>query len=758
VLGLLAAATVWRLPVTSDLSLFLPRAATVKQQVLLEQLNQGTGNRLLLAAISGGGAAERARTSRALTAALGDSPRFLRVANGARELSGPERDLLLRNRYLLSPRVDADRFRPESLRRSLERRLEELRSPASAFTKDLLARDPTGELWAILARLQQGPSPSRRDGVWASRDGGRALMVLYTHAPGTALDAQEAAQTELRRTFRRVRAAPGLRLELTGPGVFGVQARERIRREATRLSIAGSLGVALLLLVLFRSPRVLLLAALPLATGVLAGMWAVWAAFGAIHGITIAFGVTLLGLAIDYPLHLLSHIRGGQPPPRALASVWPTLRLGVLTTAVAFAVLITTDFRGLMQLGLFSATGLLAAAAVTRWGLPPLCRDGLAGAPPRPRLTRLLRPSAPMTALVLTAAAVAAVALARGLPGHLERDLQALSPVPGDELARFRALQGQLGTPDIRRFLVVTGDSRQQALRRTEALRGRLQALQHEGLIERFRTPADVLPSLATQRRRQRALPERHRLAANLDEATSGLPFRAHLFEPFLDDVATARSQPLLRLDDLAGTFLHARTASLLAPVADGSAALVPLMGLSGDPAAVAEVRGRFPDPGVRFLDLKAETERLVSGFLAAGASRLALGAAVLALLVGAALRSWRRLAGVVLPVGLALVTTAGALVLLGERLTIFHTVALLLVFGITVDYSLFFGRPEAAAVDRERTLRALTTCMASTLLVFGALAASAIPVLHQTGLTAALGVASGFLLAMTLSPRLSGR
>jgi predicted exporter len=85
-------------------------------------------------------------------------------------------------------------------------------------------------------------------------------------------------------------------------------------------------------------------------------------------------------------------------------------------------------------------------------------------------------------------------------------------------------------------------------------------------------------------------------------------------------------------------------------------------------------------------------------------------------------------------------------------QLTIFHLVALMLVVGIGIDYSLFFSRQEASTEDSRRTFHALAVCALSTSSVFAILASSAIPVLNAIGLTTAIGVIVSFLAAMVLS------
>ena len=98
-------------------------------------------------------------------------------------------------------------------------------------------------------------------------------------------------------------------------------------------------------------------------------MAAVALGFPAVHGLTLGFGVTLIGEAVDYSIYLFvqgtSHAGGDWRH-----SVWPTIRLGALTSIAGFAALLPSNFQGLAQLGLYSVAGLTAAALTTRYVLP----------------------------------------------------------------------------------------------------------------------------------------------------------------------------------------------------------------------------------------------------------------------------------------------------------------------------------------------------------------------------------------------------
>ena len=63
----------------------------------------------------------------------------------------------------------------------------------------------------------------------------------------------------------------------------------------------------------------------PVLTGVLVGISVVQLVFGFVHGITLGFGATLIGEAVDYPAYLLTHVAAGERIQETLTRIWPTL-------------------------------------------------------------------------------------------------------------------------------------------------------------------------------------------------------------------------------------------------------------------------------------------------------------------------------------------------------------------------------------------------------------------------------------------------
>jgi predicted exporter len=309
-------------------------------------------------------------------------------------------------------------------------------------------------------------------------------------------------------------------------------------------------------------------------------------------------------------------------------------------------------------------------------------------------------------------------------------------------------LRTALGAPEVGHLIAITAPDAETALRHSETMAAYLDERQREGALAGYDGAMRYLPSVQTQRQRQAELPDAATLTANLNAALAGLPFKPGLFAPFLDAVAAARTAPPLRPEDLRGTLLGTRVNALLFPGERGWTALLPLSGVR-DARALAAGLPQHQASRAYYLDLRAETNRLVADFRDATLVRIAWGAALILAVVWLGLRSWRRVVAALLPVGLALVFTVAALLALGERLSLFHLVALLLVLGVGVDYGLFFSRPGADPDSRRRTLHALLVCCGSALTVFGMLSLSALPALRAIGLTVSLGVAASFIAAL---------
>ncbi|TXH65388.1 MAG: hypothetical protein E6Q88_13970 [Lysobacteraceae bacterium] len=745
-----------RLRISGDLRLFMPRAQTPAQALLIDELGEGPGSRLLLMSLAGASTQTLAEQSQRIAAALGADPRFAFVANGADAQAGveaiPER--LRPYRYLLSPTLDTQTFDAAYLREQLDARVQDLGSPAAALIEPMLPADPTLEMIRIAEMLQPANPPQRFHGVWFDRDGREALLALETRAAGFDPRAQAEAVAAIETAFAHARGDTRTRMMLTGPGAFSVDVGGRTEREAGWIGTVDTIGLLVLLLIAYRSWRTPLFGALPLASAGLAGLGAVaLLADGAVHGVTIAFGFTLIGVVQDYPIHLFSHQRAGLSPWANARAIWPTLATGVVSTCIAYVTFLFSGVDGLRQLAVFTIAGLATAALCTRWLLPALIDPAPRDPARAPRLielwrliARLPRPHPALWA-VLAFGAIATIAFAPG--AFWQNDLSRLTPVPAWALAADARLRAELGAPDVRWILAVHGEEAETALRRSEAVHAALDALIARGELAGYDSAARMLPSAAMQRARQARLPDPDQLRTSLSQALATTPFREDAFDAFIADVDRARGLAPLTSRDLADTPLASRIGAALIERPAHAVALISLSGLRDPDPVIAAIAGY---DNVELLDLKAASESLIATYRERLLAALALAALLLAATVWGSLRAPRRALRVLAPMALTTLLVLAVLRATGVELNLFHLVALILAAGLGLDYALFFEHAGDAVDDQLRTLHGLIVCSLMTLLVFLLLALSSIPVLRAIGLTVTLGVIGNFALALLIA------
>ena len=740
-----------RLQLSGDLRKFMPAAETPAQKLLIDELGEGPGSRLLLMSIAGADPATLAMQSQDLRLALSARPEFALVTNGGDASLDAIPERLRPYRYLLTDTFDRQPLDAAFLREQLDARVQDLGSPAAALIEPLLPSDPTLETLKLAESWQPANAPRRLHDVWFDRAGSKALLVAQTRAAGFDPTGQQLAVDAIQADFAKVSAATGTGLVLTGPGAFSVEIGGRTAAEAQLIGLVDTLGLILLLWVAYRSWKMPILGALPLATAGLAGLGAVVLGFDGVHGITIAFGFTLIGVVQDYPIHLFSHQRPGMSPWVNARALWPTLATGVVSTCIAYVTFLFSGVDGLKQLAVFTIAGMGAAAISTRFLLPtlidPAPRD-VADSPVLARLwqriARLPRPKWSLAVLALVASGVIAFA-----PGQLwQNDLSKLTPVPADALARDAVLRDELGAPDVRYVLTVAGKSEDEVLQASEQLAVALDPLVAAGALAGYDMASRYLPSVAVQRARQARLPAAPQMQAMLAGVVQASPFNADAFDPFLADLDIARRAAPLQRAGLAGTPLAASVDGLLLGSGGQVTALVSLNGLQ-EPNAVARVAA---SNGAQLLDMKQASESLVAAYRGRVLAALAVAAVLLTLTVWIALRQPRRVWRVLLPMALTTLIILAVLRGTGVELNLFHLVALILAAGLGLDYALFFDHAGDDRADQLRTLHALIVCSLMTLLVFCLLALSSIPVLRAIGTTVTLGVLANFVLALLVS------
>lgn len=725
---------VFRLQISFDISAFFPQEAEIVHEILLEQFRNGPGSRILVAGLNGADREQLTDLSDQMRSELSESLLFSNVVNGelSDDVDAPPEPVA--SYYLLMRDVE---YTKAALQTAIDARLQDLALGGGTAMLTLFARDPFLVTLDILDRL----APASMTGeMWFAKDGS-AVLLIETRATAVDIAGQAEAVSKVKEVFASLVDDSQIALEITGAGAFGVELQETIRAEAQKRSALASIALILVLFLFYRSPRYVLLASLPIGMGFLLGLTAVSLMFDSVHGITLAFGFTLMGVAIDYPLHLFSHAESGAGSA-AIGRIWPTMRLGALSTAVAYIALAFSGSDGLAQLGVFTAVGIVVAVLVTRIWLPQLL--GKLASPASTDAASKAVDLRQLPAILVLLLAFGAIS-ATTADGIWDDRLTSLSPVPPERLLRDNVLRSAAGTPDMRYQIILYDPSLENLLSKSERLDQYLRLAVDDGLLSSWQSVTQVLGSVETQARRLAAIPEDALMRERLAEVLSTTPFRADAFETFVTTADRLRESGPLTAEQIRDTPLSSWLASHLIQVNDQWVAMVSV----SNPSVVALAKriGSWGDD-IMLTDLRSSSARLMKDYRSNALTTVSLAAILILAMLWYQRRQIRQVIWITLTVVSVLTATIAVVLFFHGQLTVIHLVALLLVMGLGLDYALFLSRTESGG-ERRATDKAVLACAVSTTLAFGLLAGSSIPVLNFLGLTVAAGSALSYVIAI---------
>ena len=649
----------------------------------------------------------------------------------------------------------------ESLHGAAQALKQRLAQPLSPLLSRLAPSDPTLSVMRLFERLQgsHGSALGLHEGRFVTRAEPFAVLFLRTHARAFDSSAQAPFLAGVQAAFVRVNARfkGQLHLDQSGANRFAVRMEQDINRDMTRVSSLSMLGLGLVMFLLFRSARLLLVAAIPLGAGMLVGLAATLAVYGSVHGVTLAFGASLLGVALDYVEHLYCHHAvaphaGG--PAATLRAIGPSLITGALTTLVGFVALAGSGFRGLEETALFSSAGLTAALVTTFSMLPTLLPERTREVPLRARVVaRLARLFDGLRAqrsrlwlLPLLALGISVFGLTRA---HMSEDFLLGQLDPG-LMAEDQRVRARVARFDQSRFVIASGQDEETALQVNDRVGQLLAAAVGRGELSAYQSLSALLPSAHKQQAVAAAARAQLGDGSALVRAFEAEGFRAEAFAPFLEQLR-AQEPAALTYAQLAASPLGGLVRPFRITLGGKVAFVTFLSGVKAPQALATELAAIS---GARFIDQQAQLKRAYLDYQRRTLQFLLAGTLGVLLLLAARYRDLRKTLAAFLPSVLGALVTVALLTLLGHGIDLVALAALLMVVSMGVDYGVFLVDAHAAqdASDAEPTIALLSVFLAATtsVLGFGLLALSAHPMLRVIGFTAWVGMTSCALLAPT--------
>lgn len=531
---------------------------------------------------------------------------------------------------------------------------------------------------------------------------------------------------------------PQAQLLSRGTVFYSDYASQQAKNDISTLGVATVLGVILLIVSVFRSVRPLLLSLLSIAIGALAGTVVTLLLFGELHLMTLVMSMSIIGISADYTIYYLTErmVHGAEHSPwQSLAKVRNALLLALLTTVVAYLFMMLAPFPGIRQMAVFAAAGLSASCLTVMFWHPWLCR----GMPVRPiplrrimqrwldawRDGKALSVGLPVALALLSAIGIASL--------RVDDDIARLQALPQDILAQEKTITALTGQNVDQKWFLVYGASAQQTLERLEAFTPALAQAQKAGELTRWRTLP--LNSLARQNSDLHLLRNAAPTVVKMLQSTglNAVPPNLNAMPVSVEAWLASPASEGWRL--------------LWLTLPDGkSGVLVPVDGVRNS-AALGELATRHP--GVVWVDRKASFDSLFALYRSLLSGLLGVALAVIA--GGAMLRlGWRKGLVALVPSVLSLGGGLAALAITGHPVNLFSMLALVLVLGIGINYTLFFSNPRGTPLT---SMLAITLAMMTTLLTLGMLVFSTTQAISSFGIVLVSGIFTAFLLAPLAMP-----
>jgi predicted exporter len=614
------------------------------------------------------------------------------------------------------------------------------------------AQDPFGFYESYIAQFSRSGGKSRQGALLLEKNN-KAYLLTALNLNGAIFDEQVQQVFMAFESSFRSHLEAGVSLYSTGVIYHAARTREIARNEITLISSLSLLGVFCLILFTFKRVMPILSAALVLSVGLLCALTLSLLVFQRVHILTLVFGASVIGIAVDYAFHFFAHLYRDQCSGNtALLNIRSAILIGFLTSVFGFFSLILTRFPALEQLAIFSIGGLAGAFGTVFCWLRALPQAAPSRIPKimvsHPLLDHFYCRKGWFYAVL--AILVIFFSLFSMVPVKTNDDIRLLRIEFSDLEAASELLFELTGERGAQGFFVVKAESIDELLYREKLLTTRLEHLQNEGVVEQYHAISKWLPPTESLVDNQALLTDsfiQKGVAKDLFEQIGLLPQVSDQYLKTIRDPSLAlqyRTQlsRLITQHPLSEQWMAADNGLWFSQVR-----------VSFSTAAIEPITDVTDLSGVVWYDKVASINLLFEQFRKLSVQFLSLAYFVIALLF-----CWRygikKGIATLLPSMLAITVAMWVLVLLDIELNLFHILASIIVLAVGIDFSLFINE---SRIDFAPAVLASGLSALTTILAFGLLAFSRTAALASFGQVICIGIIVVYLFApisLALLPR----
>ena len=275
-------------------------------------------------------------------------------------------------------RMDSSLAKPDYIEEQLEEDRQLLMFPTSSLLSKNLSYDPLNLFTPVLTRLQGTHQASKfevYDGYIFTPDMSKAIVMLTSPYGNSETENNAKLIGILENAIQKMQVDyPDIKAHVTGGPQIAVGNASQIKKDSI---LAISLSIILILLLLFyssHSSRNIMLIALTIGWGWLFAMGGMALFRDSVSIIVIGISSVILGIAVNYPLHLVAHLQHEPDLRQCLKDITTPLVIGNITTVGAFMALVPLRSTALRDLGLFASLLLAGTIVFVLLYLPHMVR------------------------------------------------------------------------------------------------------------------------------------------------------------------------------------------------------------------------------------------------------------------------------------------------------------------------------------------------------------------------------------------------
>lgn len=638
-------------------------------------------------------------------------------------------------------------------------------SPTGIVAKKTILKDPLGLSFMALKKFQQlniEDGFTLYDGFLVSKD--QKNILLFITPALTSSETSENAEfvTQLYEINASLNSSfqSKVKGEYFGATLIAVANAKQIKGDI-QLTIGIALTILLIILILFyKKVTIPIILFTPTLFGGLLAIAFLFLFRGKISAISLGIGSVLLGVTLDYSLHILTHIRSNQSIKSLYEDVSKPILMSSLTTACAFLCLLFLSSQALQDLGIFAAISVLGASFFALIFIPQVYKDASNKKEKKTIIDTIANYKIHQNKWVLTMLGIAMiVSMFTYNKVFFNKDLAKLnykSEVLKDAEKRLDLLTN---IADKSMYIAAYGTTEQEALATNDAIFSTLKQLKEENKVLNFSTIGGLVHSENKQLQKIEAWEQfwkDHSIQETKDNlVTSGekLGFKPNTFQTFYTLLNTKfepleskayNALDLFSLGDYIATKDNFTTVTSLVKVHENH---------------IEDIRETFKETAqVLLIDRQHMNETFLGNLKNDFNTLIKYSLLVVLCILLLFYRSFSLTIVTCIPIFLTWLLTIGIMGLFGIEFNIFNIIISTFIFGLGIDYSIFVTngllttyRTGEIVLPTHKT--SIILSVITTILGVGVLIFAKHPALYSISVVSIIGILSAVLVSFTIQP-----